>query len=66
MTDSRQDPEASTDRQSKSTRRNSQNTYGERLQIVRTRAFKSSTHLGITIRWGVPRAARYGRGPAAC
>jgi hypothetical protein len=36
--------------------------YAERHQIVRTRAFKSSTHLGITIRWGGPRIRRQGLG----
>ena len=33
----------------------------ERLKTTRTQASKPDTHLGITIRWGVPRVARRGR-----
>jgi len=36
--------------------------YAERLQFTPIQAFKSSTHLCITIRWGVPSVG--GRGPA--
>ena len=61
MTDSRQDREASTDRQSKCTRRNSQSKYAERQTNTPRQTFKSSTHLCITIRWGVPAVGRRGR-----
>jgi hypothetical protein len=33
----------------------------ERLKTTRTQAQKPDTHLGITIRWGVPRVERRGR-----
>ena len=35
--------------------------YAERLKSTHKQAFKSSTHLCITIRWGVPAVGRRGR-----
>ena len=61
MTDSSQDRKATTDRQSKGTRRNSQDKYAERRTNTPKQTFKSSTHLCITIRWGEPRVARQER-----
>jgi hypothetical protein len=43
------------------THQNLQLEIPERPKTTRTQASKLDTHLGITIRWGVPRVARRAR-----
>ena len=62
MTSNSQDTDMAQSRTDNRTPLNPQIGYAQRLKSTPTQAFKPSTHLCITIRWGVPRAARQGLG----